>query len=360
MSASTSHLIRGVLRRDEGRIRRLLSEVADPADFAAELVQESLYHGVLPLVVFGLQSTAPESEVTARAAAELPARLAHVLRLESMAVEMVALLTQAGIECVLFKGAALSCGYYEASNERLYGDVDLLVSPSDFVRAGDLLVSAGLRRHGESLEVLLERGYGEAAFGNSHSQAIDLHWHLMREKAVRSAFDLRTADLLQRQTKVRVNGQDVPTLAPADQLLAVASHACFDGAYRLGWLLDLQRIVDSGRVDWPMLREYADRTGTRLVVQVMLDRARRAIGLITGEQLLHYSVWRALLASIEQTRPVARSFRQVGRGGVVFRSTRTSTATSAKALVELALSEALVPVMTDPRHRWRRPRVSRL
>lgn len=360
MTALTSELILGCLSADEARIRRLLSGVSGQADFASEVVQESLYHGVFPLVALALESVVPGSDVASSVAAELPARLAHNLRLEAMAAEAVTLLEEAGIACAVFKGPALSHGYYESPNQRLYGDVDLLVSPSDFVRSGELLSGAGYHRVGEHLESVLERGYGEAAFGKAHGQAIDLHWHLMREANVRSAFGVRTSDLLSRATKLPMHGRALPVLDPTDELLAVATHACFDGAYRLGWLVDLARIADSGNVDWARLSEYTTRTGTGLAVQVMLDRAQRAIGPITAQQLQHYSTWRALLGSVEWVRPAARSFRRIGRGGVVFRATRTSTVSSAKALMGLAFSEALRPLLTDRRHRWRRSRGSRL
>jgi hypothetical protein len=68
--------------------------------------------------------------------------LAWRLALDAASVEIVTALREAGIRSLLFKGPVLAAWLYKPG-ERIYGDIDLLVSPTDFSRAGDILARLG-------------------------------------------------------------------------------------------------------------------------------------------------------------------------------------------------------------------------
>jgi hypothetical protein len=142
-----------------------------------------------------------------------------------------------------------------------------------------------------------------------------------------------------------------------DELIAVATHACFDGAYRLGWFVDVAWLLR--RADWDTVRDRCVATGTALPVQVIVDRAVRALGIPAPGPALVDGTWRRALGAISALRPAERTFRQAGRGGVAFRATRARSAPSFAALARLGMNEAVLPALTDRNHRWRQSRTGR-
>jgi hypothetical protein len=254
----------------------------------------------------------------------------------------------------VYKGPA-TAQHYPSRELRAYSDVDVLVARRDIDEADRVLHAAGL--HGGWLGVpddYAETGYYLAGFGS-----LDLHWHVMREAAVRSSFALDTEAMLARATRQRYLDDTVPVLDTADELIAVATHACFDGAYRLGWLVDIAQLLRADDLDRSELHRRLLTSRTELPVQLLLDRTCRTLS-VAAEPALARGSWRAMLAGLSRARPAERSFRQVGRGGLVFRATRPTSGRSFAALGRLAYREALRPAMSDPNHRWRTGRKRRL
>ena len=74
------------------------------------------------------------------------------LHLDLFAVDVIERLEQAGIQPILLKGPAVAVWLYAERGGRSYGDVDLLVSPDDWLGAIEVLEFMGLSdpRAGES------------------------------------------------------------------------------------------------------------------------------------------------------------------------------------------------------------------
>lgn len=146
-------------------------------------------------------------------------------------------------------------------------------------------------------------------------------------------------------------------LDPEDMLIAVATHASYDGAYRLGWLVDVARVEQSGRVRWDVLAQRCETTGLGLPVQVLLDRARRTLDYTPADsRTLARGPWRLLTTALSVSRPIEQTFEQVLRGGLVYRATRQTSRTSVAALAALVRDEVAKPLLTDPSHRWKHRR----
>jgi hypothetical protein len=362
VNRAIGRLLRAVCVGDRGTVTSEMraSDWASPP-IVRDTVDAAVYHRIVPQLAGMLSQSSgggPLFEETMRVDRS---QTSNVLRLEVLLGRAVAALSEAGIAVASFKGPALAHSYYDAPAHRTYDDIDLLIPEDAMRRADEALKSAGVQPTNADWheDEAVRAGYGEVTYLGPNHTMLDLHTHPIRERAVRRAFSWTTADLLSRTTVTQVAGIEVPVLDPEDMLIAVATHACYDGAYRLGWLLDIARIEQSGRVRWDVLAERCRGTGIGLPVQVVLDRARRTLGYREVSPTLARGPWPRLTAGLGAVRPVEQTFGQALRGGVIFRSTRQTAGRSVAALATLVLDEVAKPLLTDPNHRWKRQRRQR-
>ena len=139
-------------------------------------------------------------------------------------------LDNAGVNHVVFKGAANRLFLYPEPAVRACYDLDLLVRPEDRVRAAAALVDAGFdamrEQSGISRALLLSRDHVD----------VDLHWGLLREGRLRNN---PAADMLARRR--RVDG--VWMLSPEDALFVLLVHPAF-AKHLSGWGMGLHRVAD--------------------------------------------------------------------------------------------------------------------
>ena len=236
------------------------------------------YHAIVPLVAEALlEHRAPEA-LRAEILRAYRSQVAHVLRLEAVLKDLAAVLEGAGVPFAVFKGAALAHGYYGNPLDRAYVDVDVLVRAEDLGHVDLLLRQMGCGPSGLLWPQAFSSGYGEILYTAPSGVALDVHWHPIREPAIRRAFSLATKDLLERSRMLEIDGASVPVLDAEDMLVVVCAHACYDGAYRLGWLVDVARIEQSGHIGRGTLEERCRKSDLGLPVQVILDRAAQRSG----------------------------------------------------------------------------------
>ncbi len=160
---------------------------------------------------------------------------------------------------------------------RQYGDLDILVRPSDAERAQQALLGAGLIRHRTSTE-----GWDEYLYRVRHSSelrdtresvVIELHWSLAdrflgMDVCVDWLFEnCDIIDLLGRPTRV-MSGERL--------LLALCLHGAKHLWERAVWLAEVAEIVRRpGYVNWDQALTRADRAG--------LGRALRACLILTRD-----------------------------------------------------------------------------
>src|SRR3954452_14881584 len=65
------------------------------------------------------------------------------LAVDAATVEVVAALDESGIRSLLIKGPAITCWLYDRFAARGYNDIDLLVSPTNWSRAVEILTRLG-------------------------------------------------------------------------------------------------------------------------------------------------------------------------------------------------------------------------
>ncbi len=147
--------------------------------------------------------------------AEAPARVARAIEV----------LRDAGIEPVLLKGLSVS-RHYPPDVVRLSGDIDLVVRPDEFDRAGRAIVDA--RAEGVHLDV-------------------DLHHDDMW-------VDLPRPDFRDLPETINIDGTPVRVLGPEPQLHVLAHHFMRHACLRPLWLCDVSLALESrpANFDWEL------------------------------------------------------------------------------------------------------------
>lgn len=171
-------------------------------------------------------------------------QLLHVLE----TVRAWQLVTDAGIDALVVKGAPLAVLTTGVPEGRGAGDVDLLVRPGDTARAHGVLTAAGWRLH-EAGRIEPEMWawrhvvrWGRTLTYLGAGADVDLHWRLDTFPGALPAAE----ELMERQVRVPVGGVDIPTLAAADALNHLAMHR--EGWTWLRTLVDLRRLARDPRV----------------------------------------------------------------------------------------------------------------
>ena len=198
----------------------------------------------------------------------------------------VTALTEAGVDVLLLKGAALARTLYRHGETRTYGDADLLVRPSAIDRARQTLTGLGYR----SIEEL--KGIDDVA-GVLHAEnwsrldpslgnlTIDLHRRLAGcDAPAESAFDL----LFARRAPVELGGRAVYTFDEPGLALHVALHVAHHGPADLKATADLER----GLERWPV-ETWREAAG-------LASELEAVESLATGLALIPSGVW--LLAQL--------------------------------------------------------------
>jgi hypothetical protein len=275
--------------------------------------------------------------------------------LEADLAAFIADAAEFGMDYAVIKGPALAHRYYADTAERDFTDVDVLVRPRDVALWRSHLDRCGLS---SSLwETCLAEGRSEIALAWSHTNYLDLHWGLINERSIREQFNWDIDGMLSRRTLRRIGPMETWTLDAADELANVCVHACMEGADRLVWQVDIDRLVRHGEVNWALFTEATVRARTNLIAAVMLQRTSLLLGTPLPPDLLRSlggrSAWLVLTRLATWLRPPQSVSGRAISGRLLIMSTRSSTSSSLKELLRRVCFDLVGPVLTDREHPWR-------
>jgi len=168
--------------------------------------------------------------------------LEHALRVERLVLDATLVLDQHAIPTRVLKGVALAHTAYADPNERVFGDVDLLVPGAQLTRAARVLADA---LDGSRAQPELRRGFddrfGKEAMVKARGLELDLH-----RTFVEGAFGLTVNldDLFAPPYRFPLGSLEMEALPMPQRLLHAAYAAAFgDWPPRLISLRDLAQIV---------------------------------------------------------------------------------------------------------------------
>jgi hypothetical protein len=214
--------------------------------------------------------------------------LGHAVRVERLALEVLAALGAMDIRALALKGVALAHVSYPDPSARVFGDVDLLVEPGRMHAAGETLVAV---LDGTRAEPELRPGYddrfGREVLVRVREIEVDLH-----RTFVNGAFGT-WADLdacFRDATAVEIGGQPVPILGPTDRLLHAAYAATLsDWPPKLAAYRDLAQVVVHDPVDLDAVLARAADARAEAVLAAGVVGTWRALRLTTRLPLLEWA-----------------------------------------------------------------------
>ena len=191
---------------------------------------------------------------------------------------LIALLAEADIEAVPYKGPILALFAYDNLALRRFVDLDVIVPKADVLKARKILLDRGYTPT-KSLslnqqELLLRTQHNMQFSRDNHRLIVELHWevapHLFASPVSAEKFwrNLVTAEL---------NGTRVKSLSAEDLLFSLCVHGSRHLWERLNWICDVAELISRHPLDWSSLLERADKSNS--------DRMF-LLGLFLAEKLL--------------------------------------------------------------------------
>ena len=278
---------------------------------------DSLVRGVGEQRLWGLLGAAvesgalPSTQAQARAARELKvSSMQQSVLLERELVEVLRVLTGAGVEHRLLKGPAAARLDYREPSLRCFADIDLLVPPLRFDDAVAALVAAGLRRRFPEPRPGFDRRFSKgASFTTPRGYEIDLH-----RTFVMGPFGLSVQldDLWDGGTPLEIGGLHPVALTTECRFL----HACYHAALgnieaRLVPLRDVASMLLEGDLDVARVRALMTAWKAEPVVALAVDTAWRAFELA---DVVALSAWAARYVPDERARRQLAVYHDEGGG----------------------------------------------
>ncbi len=198
------------------------------------------------------------------------------LRQSAALIKLIRLFTDHHIPAIPFKGPALSQMLYQTYDARIFGDLDILVSPKDAIGAKNLLLSNGFHTDvqiPESQEsAYVQKGNFFHIFNPSGNVNIDLHWELSGRYTQKPLF----FEVLTPYTQsIKLCGHSCPILGNEDTLIHLCIHGsrhCWD---KLEMLFAIALLVKQYKhsIIWDAVLKKAKRLGAKKMLFLSLALA---------------------------------------------------------------------------------------
>ncbi|HEX5089010.1 MAG TPA: nucleotidyltransferase family protein [Nocardioides sp.] len=312
-------------------------DVPDLPGVGEELVAAARFHRIAPLVHVALREERPDLAALLRE--DRDQALMHHVRVTTTLAAISG--TLGDLSWATFKGPVLSESLHPVAGLRSYGDLDLLVAPTDLREAGDRLMEAGWRVLATPDDLLNGEVTGEIELGRPGGAVIDLHWSLVLSETLRRRFHVPTDDLLARSVPLKIGDVGVRTFDATDTLVHLCHHAAFSGAVRLVHLVDVDQAAR--RIgDWDRVVQRARAWGAAAQVGLVLARTRRVLSTSLPPDLdLRLGLSRAFsrfASAVDGLRPVPSVRGEASWPRLVARAARPGVlATASHALQNAAL-----------------------
>jgi hypothetical protein len=227
------------------------------------LIDAADHHGVAPLLHCALERMCPEApraEAMARLRALYRESEARGLVLSAALLAAQRALRGEGVAALPLKGPILAARLYADPAVRPFSDIDMLVHAADIPVALRALARLGYtldRRLARVPVRTLLAVNSEVMLKRPDGASLDLHWEIA-PRAYPFRFD---PELLWRSVRTaRLEGREIPDLAPEALLLFLCVHGAKHGWSRLIWLCDVATLLGT-RVDCSSALDTAASVG---------------------------------------------------------------------------------------------------
>jgi hypothetical protein len=176
-----------------------------------------------------------------------------------------------GVDATLLRGPALAETLYPDPEMRTYEDVDLLLDRAEVMVAKEILRGLGYRLFHPDEEDYDYAFRGELQFirRNRISMLVELHWDTINSRSLRARTRLERKDFCKPRVMVRIEGENVPMLAPEDLLLSLCVHMAYNHQYdKLLGICDVLQLCRRHALgfDFDYLRRKIQELGINMAV----------------------------------------------------------------------------------------------
>ncbi len=174
--------------------------------------------------------------------------------------ELLTAFAAAQIDLIVLKGAALAETVYPRPSLRRYGDLDVLVHPSDAVRARTLLEALGYIVDTLQWDALSHDRDCQANFFKHTERStvvVELHTNLINNDLFFGQVQVDRDGLWERARPALLAGVEARVLGPEDQILHLCLHLAGHYFAAPQSLRDIAQVCGVGGIDWPLFVEIA-------------------------------------------------------------------------------------------------------
>jgi hypothetical protein len=263
------------------------------------LIEMAGRNGVIPLLYKSLKTTCQQAlpkTILAQLRSYYHANAVHNLLLTQELLRLLEFLQEHDIYAIPFKGPVLAASGYGNLALRQFGDLDILVSEKDFLKAIDLLVKQGEYKYtfprwflSDAKEIArLEYINEHSLIRNDSLVSVDIHQNIAARHFFCYPIDFN--NLWQRLESVPLIDIKVPNLGLEDLLLILCVHGSKHLWERLAWICDLAELIRiHQQTDWEQIMAQAKKLGTERMLLLGLYLAHTLLRT-TLPELIHQKI----------------------------------------------------------------------
>jgi hypothetical protein len=269
------------LERQTADLARVLRTGTLGEGAQSDLIGRADAHGVLPLLAWRCRrSSAVPRDLQRRLAAEVARAVAWDVWAAAELAALLDAVRAAGVETLVFKGAALARQVYAEPWLRPHGDIDLLVRQASLPRITTTLLALGYARDTtiDGTHVMQQMHFSRTD-GQGVRHAVDVHWRIANPQVFAHALHL--AELFADAARIPAFGGALAPCPMHALFVALVHRAAhhYDNQ-RLIWLFDIHLLAD--RLDaqeWERLVALALERRLAAVTMRGLQLAEEAFGV---------------------------------------------------------------------------------
>ncbi|HXX56331.1 MAG TPA: nucleotidyltransferase family protein [Candidatus Nitrosotalea sp.] len=274
-----------------------LAELARSVDWSRllNLAEEHGVVGHLAARLPGLDEAVLPAEIRQAVVERHRTQLFSTLRIVAELFYLLKLFETRGIPVLVVKGPVLAIQAYGDPGIRNYGDLDFLVRQHDIRAATESLQAAGFQAAVPLSAIDAGKIPGQYLFKKTDTKLIvELHNDLTLRYFPRR---LPLEGLFDRRILVRLDTQEVPTLALEDVLVYICVHGATHLWDRLSWIADVAAfVVRQTDIDWQASLVRAKEVGAERMLYM---------GLRLASDMLHMRVPGRITAAVEADKGAA-------------------------------------------------------
>ncbi|ARV58403.1 hypothetical protein BZZ01_06910 [Nostocales cyanobacterium HT-58-2] len=257
-----------------------------------KLVQKARSYSVVSLVYTRLSTICPESvpESTLEQLRHFFGAIAQRnLFLTRELIKLLSLMQEQGIVAVPYKGPVLALSVYGNVALRQFGDLDIIVQPTDLFAVKKLLLAQGYRckvnmTHAEEISYLQSKSEHTYDFIHDDKQIfLEIHWRI----APKYVSPIEPQHLWKDLEAFSLAGTTVSYLPKEDWLPILCVHASRHIWTRLACLCDIATLVENNPdLNWEKVLQQANDWGCRRILFLGLFLAHSLLGVALPEEIL--------------------------------------------------------------------------